>query len=124
MAFLVKYVAFAVAFLSAANLGEGIKLDLVDVTDADSIQAYADMVKVNECETFDPLNPDHMAEIGDDATTLAHLLQVHYGGNNIEICTHKDGDRAWFTTLVALGAWGATTAASEAIGWAVSNWLG
>ena len=43
MAFLVKYVAFAVAFLSAANLGEGIKLDLVDVTDADSIQAYADM---------------------------------------------------------------------------------
>ena len=116
------------------------------------------IVKVNECETFDPLNPDHMAEIGDDATTLAHLLQVRkyqilvlhlliqvalsfsfpeqwlnfiqnyvyqdYGGNNIEICTHKDGDRAWFTTLVALGAWGATTAASEAIGWAVSNWLG
>ena len=113
---------------------------------------------MNECETFDPLNPDHMAEIGDDATTLAHLLQVRkyqilvlhlliqvtlsfsfpeqclnfiqnyvyqdYGGNNIEICTHKDGDRAWFTTLVALGAWGATTAASEAIGWAVNNWLG
>ena len=117
------------------------------------------IVKEDDCESFDPLNPDHMAEIGDDATTLAHLLQVRkyqilvlhhlliqvtlsftfpekclnfiqnyiyqdYGGNNIEICTHKDGDRAWFTTLVALGAWGATTAASEAIGWAVSNWLG
>ena len=43
MAFLVKYIAFAVAFLSAAKLGESIELDLVDVTDADSVQAYADM---------------------------------------------------------------------------------
>ena len=43
MAFLVKYIAFAVVFLSAANLGEGIELELVDVTDADSVQAYADM---------------------------------------------------------------------------------
>jgi len=113
MAFLVKYIAFAVAFLSAANLGEGIELELVDVTDADSVQAYADMVKVNDCETFNPLNPDHMAEIGDDATTLAHLLQVHYGGNNVEICTHKDGDRGFFSSLVALGS-------SFAFGW----WLG
>ena len=98
------------------------------------------IVKANDCESFDPLNPDHMAEIGDDATTLAHLLQVRkyqilvlhhlliqvtlsftfpeqclnfiqnyvyqdYGGNNIEICTHKDGDRAVFTSLWALGAW-------------------
>ena len=99
------------------------------------------IVRVNECEAFDPLNPDHMAEIGDDATTLAHLLQVRkyqifvlhlaiqvtlsltfpekslnfiqnyvyqdYGGNNIEICTHMDGDRAIFKTLFALGVWGA-----------------
>ena len=43
MAFLVKYIAFVVAFLSAAKLGEGIDLNLVDVTDADSAQAYVDM---------------------------------------------------------------------------------
>ena len=43
MAFLVKYIAFAVAFLSAAKLGKSIELELVDVTDADSVQAYADM---------------------------------------------------------------------------------
>jgi len=43
MAFLVKYIAFVVAFLSAAKLGESIDLNLVDVTDADSVQAYVDM---------------------------------------------------------------------------------
>ena len=48
MAFLVKYIAFVVAFLSAAKLGESIELDLVDVTDADSVQAYADM---GRCKT-------------------------------------------------------------------------
>ena len=43
MAFLVKYLAFVVAFLSAAKLGEGIDLQLVDPTDAASIQKYADL---------------------------------------------------------------------------------
>ena len=43
MAFLVKYIAFVVAFLSAAKLGEGVNLQLVDPTDAESIQAYADL---------------------------------------------------------------------------------
>ena len=115
-------------------------------------------VKVSTCESFDPLNAAHMAEIGDDATTLAHLLEVRkyqilvlqlliqvtvsftlpekcltfiqnyvyqdYGGNNIEICTHQDGDRAIFTGLVALGTWGVKTAAGAGIGWAVNNWLG
>ena len=43
MAFLVKYLAFVVAFLSAAKLGEGIDVKQVDPTDAESIQEYADM---------------------------------------------------------------------------------
>ena len=43
MAFLVKYIAFVVAFLSAAKSGEGIKMKLVDPTDAKSIQEYADL---------------------------------------------------------------------------------
>ena len=43
MAFLVKYIAFVVAFLSAAKLGESIDLKLVDASDADSVQAYADL---------------------------------------------------------------------------------
>ena len=43
MAFLVKYIAFVVAFLSVAKLGEGIELQLVDPTDAESIQAFADL---------------------------------------------------------------------------------
>ena len=43
MAFLVKYIAFVFAFLSVAKLGEGIELQLVDPTDAESIQAFADL---------------------------------------------------------------------------------
>merc|ERR1711994_7598 len=104
MAFLVKYIAFVVAFLSAAKSGEGIKMKLVDPTDAKSIQEYADLVKQEVCESFNPLNSTHMGAVGDcksrkrckkSATTLAHLLQVHYLGDNIEICTPKEGDRFW-----------------------------
>ena len=43
MAFLVKYLALVVAFLSAAKLGESINVKLVDPTDEESIQEYADM---------------------------------------------------------------------------------
>ena len=43
MAFLVKYIAFVVAFLSATELAESIELKLFDVTDADSVQEYADL---------------------------------------------------------------------------------
>ena len=43
MAFLVKYLAFVVAFLSAAKLGEGINVTLVDPTNSESIQEYADL---------------------------------------------------------------------------------
>ena len=43
MAFLVKYIAFVVAVLSAAKLGEGIGLQQVDPTDAKAVQNYADM---------------------------------------------------------------------------------
>ena len=43
MAYLVKYLAFVAAFLSAAKLGESIDLKLVDASDADSVQAYADL---------------------------------------------------------------------------------
>ena len=43
MAFLVKYLAFVVAFLSAAKLGEGINVTLVNPTNAESIQDYADL---------------------------------------------------------------------------------
>merc|ERR1712141_720123 len=87
MAFLVKYLAFVVAFLSAAKLGECINVKLVDPTNAESIQEYADLVKKDVCESFDPLNSSHMDAIGDDATTLARLLTVHYQGDNIDICT-------------------------------------
>jgi len=125
MAFLVKYIAFVVAFLSAAKLGESIDLNLVDVTDADSVQAYVDMVRANACESFDPTIPDHMAAVEDDAATLAHLLQLHYHGDNIEICTPKEGDRILISgTVVALGAWGAKAAGSAAIGWGINKWFG
>ena len=45
MAFLVKYIAFVVAVLSAAKLGEGIKQGIiqVDPSDAKSVQKYADL---------------------------------------------------------------------------------
>lgn len=130
MAFLVKYIAFVVAFLSAAKLGEGVNLQLVDPTDAESIQAYADLVKQEICESFNPLNPAHMDAIGDDATALAHLLTVHYLGDNIEICTPKEGDRIVFTgtAILAIGAFAGKAAAGGAIsagsGWLVNSWLG
>ena len=41
MAFLVKYIAFVVAFLSATKLVESVELKLVDDSDADAVQAYA-----------------------------------------------------------------------------------
>jgi len=109
MAFLVKYLAFVVAFLSAAKLGEGINVKLVDPTNAESIQEYADLVKKDVCESFDPLNSSHMDAIGDDATTLARLLTVHYQGDNIDICTPKEEDRwgSWSNTatqIVAIGS--------------------
>jgi len=119
MAFLVKYIAFVVAFLSAAKSGEGIKMKLVDPTDAKSIQEYADLVKQEVCESFNPLNSTHMDAIGDcksrkrckkSATTLARLLQAQHLGDNIDICTPKVGDR-WSikgkisgSQIVAIGA--------------------
>jgi len=119
MAFLVKYLAFVVAFLSAAKLGEGINVKLVDPTNAESIQEYADLVKKDVCESFDPLNSSHMDAIGDDATTLARLLKLHYQGDNIEICAVKEEDRwgNWKSDLT----WGVKTAASlVAIGTSVA----
>jgi len=108
MAFLVKYLAFVVAFLSAAKLGEGINVTLVNPTNAESIQEYADLVKKAHCEIFDP-HSSHMDAIGDDATTLARLLTTHYQGDNIDICTPKEQDRwgSWSNTatqIVAIGS--------------------
>ena len=34
------------------------------------------IVKQDVCESFDPLNDEHMAAIGDDVDTLIHLLTV------------------------------------------------
>jgi len=101
MAFLVKYLAFVVAFLSAAKLGEGIDVKQVDPTDAESIQEYADMVKESRCERFDPLESSHMDAIGDDAPTLARLLTLHHQGDTFEICASKEEDRwgSWQTDL-------------------------
>ena len=47
MAFLIKYIAFVVAFLSAAKLVESVELKLVDDSDADAVQAYADLGRWN-----------------------------------------------------------------------------
>jgi len=101
---LVKYLAFVVAFLSAAKLGEGINVKLVDPTNAESIQEYADLVKKDHCESFDPLDSSHMDAIGDDATTLARLLTLHYQGDNIEICASKEKDRwgSWKSDLTGV----------------------
>jgi len=105
MAFLVKYLAFVVAFLSAAKLGEGIDVKQVDPTDAESIQEYADMVKESRCERFDPLESSHMDAIGDDAPTLARLLTLHHQGDTFEICASKEEDR-WSSWKKDLGnAW-------------------
>jgi len=120
---LVKYLAFVVAFLSAAKLGEGINVKLVDPTNAESIQEYADLVKKDVCESFDPLNSSHMDAIGDDATTLARLLKLHYQGDNIEICAVKEEDRwgNWKSDIT----WGVTKAASlVAIGTSVAALAG
>merc|ERR1712150_148742 len=102
-------IAFLVAFLSAAKLGEGVNVKLVDPTNAESIQEYADLVKKDVCESFDPLNSSHMDAIGDDAATLARLLKVHYQGDNIDICKPKEEDRwgSWSSTatqIVAIGS--------------------
>jgi len=105
MAFLVKYLAFVVAFLSAAKLGEGIDVKQVDPTDAESIQEYADMVKESRCERFDPLESSHMDAIGDDAPTLARLLTLHHQGDTFEICASNEEDR-WSSWKKDLGnAW-------------------
>merc|ERR1711997_711399 len=106
---LVKYLAFVVAFLSAAKLGEGINVTQVNPTNAESIQEYADLVKKAHCEIFDP-HSSHMDAIGDDATTLARLLKLHYQGDNIEICAVKEEDRwgNWKSDIT----WGVKTAAS------------
>jgi len=104
MAFLVKYIAFVVAVLSAAKLGEGIKQGIiqVDPSDAKSVQKYADLVKQGHCETFDPTKSTHMDAIGNckrrkgckkTANTLAQLLTAKYLGDNIEICAPKEEDR-------------------------------
>ena len=113
------------------------------------------IVRANACESFDPTIPDHMAAVEDDAATLAHLLQLRkypdaltnssyskffcvknvvtntkyiypdYHGDNIEICTPKEGDRIIISgSLVALGAWGAKAAGSAAIGWGINKWFG
>merc|ERR1711936_1094223 len=129
MAFLVKFIAFVVAFLSAAKSGEGIKMKLVDPTDAKSIQEYADLVKQEVCESFNPLNSTHMDAIGDcksrkrckkSAATLAKLLQAQHLGDNIDICTPKVADR-WSIKnkisagqIVAIGAVALKTAAFAA----------
>merc|ERR1712203_183292 len=104
-----KYLAFVVAFLSAAKLGEGINVTQVNPTNAESIQEYADLVKKAHCEIFDP-HSSHMDAIGDDATTLKRLLKLHYQGDNIEICAVKEEDRwaNWKSDLT----WGVKTAAS------------
>jgi len=105
MAFLVKYLAFVVAFLSAAKLGEGIDVKQVDPTDAESIQEYADMVKESRCERFDPQESSHMDAIGDDAPTLARLLTLHHQGDTFEICASNEEDR-WSSWKKDLGnAW-------------------
>jgi len=104
MAFLVKYIAFVVAVLSAAKLGEGIGLQQVDPTDAKAVQNYADMVKKGHCETFSPLKSTHMDAIGDckrrkgckkTANTLAQLLTAKYLGDNIEICKPSKEEDRW-----------------------------
>merc|ERR1711936_836291 len=105
MAFLIKYIALVVAFLSAAKLVESVELKLV--SDADAVQAYADLVKQDMCESFDPLNDEHMAAIGDDVDTLKHLLIIYHMGDEIEICEPKEGDRILLTgtaVMVGLGA--------------------
>jgi len=104
MAFLVKYIAFVVAVLSAAKLGEGIKQGIiqVDPSDAKSVQKYADLVKQGHCESFNPTKSTHMDAIGDckrrrgckkTANTLAQLLTAQYLGDNIEMCVSKEEDR-------------------------------
>merc|ERR1712242_375279 len=112
MAFLVKYLAFVVAFLSAAKLGEGINVKLVDPTNAESIQEYADLVKKDHCVSFDPLDSSHMDAIGNNATTLARLLTLHYQGDNIDICAPKEEDRwgSWKSDLSFVVAIGSTVA--------------
>jgi len=126
MAFLVKYIAFVVAFLSAAKLGESIDLKLVDASDADSVQAYADLVKKDICETFDPSNDEHMTAIGDDVATLKHLLTVYYMGDSIEICEPKEGDRILFTgpLLIAIGKAAALAALGGVVSGLVGSWFG
>jgi len=104
MAFLVKYLAFVVAFLSAAKLGEGINVTQVNPTNAESIQEYADLVKKAHCEIFDP-HSSHMDAIGDDAPTLARLLTLHHQGDTFEICASNEEDR-WSSWKKDLGnAW-------------------
>jgi len=101
---LVKYIAFVVAVLSAAKLGEGIGLQQVDPTDAKAVQNYADMVKKGHCETFSPLKSTHMDAIGNGnrrkglkktANTLAQLLTAKYLGDNIEIWKPSKEEDRW-----------------------------
>merc|ERR1712080_760179 len=102
MGFLAKYIAIVLAFLSVAKLGESMKIKIVDATDADSVQDYADVVKQSVSEGFDPMNTEHLAAVGKDAETLEHLLQLSFQGCNMEMCEPKEGDRSAGATLFAI----------------------
>merc|ERR1712038_1785263 len=95
MAFLVKYIAFVAAFLSATQLACSTELKIVDASDAMSVKAYADLVGKENCVPFDPLDTSLIDSSGLDADTLYKLLVLRHKGALPEVCVPKEGDRAY-----------------------------
>ena len=60
-----------------------------------------------------------------NVVTNTKYIYPDYHGDNIEICTPKEGDRIIISgSLVALGAWAGKAAGSAAIGWGINKWFG
>merc|ERR1712038_1426440 len=107
MAFLVKYIAFVAAFLSATQLVNSTELKVVHATDVMALKDYADYVEKEDCSPFDPLDTSLIDASALDAASLYQLLVLRHTGALIEVCTPKAGsryeeDRLFFSTIVAL----------------------
>merc|ERR1712061_70683 len=115
MAFLVKYIAFVAAILSATQLAESSPIKMVDATDPKAVQDYAEFVSHEHCVPFDPLDTDLLDAKALDAETLYQLLVLKHSGALLETCVPKEGDR-----IIISG----TAVVTGLLVNAISNWFG
>jgi len=92
MAFLVKYMAFFGAFLSATQLASSTDVKIIDASDPKSAKDYLSMVEENDCHAFDPFDTSLIDASALDAATLYQLFVLRSSGSLIEYCVPKAGE--------------------------------